>query len=371
MSAPSQSQPYPSGTTVVFAGTKRGLFILSSRDREHWTCEATSLMGNRIYFAALDQRTTPRLYAADNNDFFGSYLRYSDDFGTTWHEPKQGIQFAEDSGRKLENIWTIVPGRAGDPETIYAGIAPASLWVSRDRGVNWELNTALESHPTREHWNPGAGGLCLHTIIPDYSNDQRMWLGISAVGCVRTEDGGKTWTFANKGTRADFQPEKYPEWGQCLHRMVQHPTQPDVLYQQNHCGVYKSTNSGDEWIDIQGTLPSDFGFPIALDAHHPDTVFTIVENGMGRHNVGDHFTVYRTRDGGASWETLTEGLPGGAGVKLGVLRHGMCADEHDPCGVYVGTNTGQLFATRDGGDSWRLIADFLPSIFSVTTAVIE
>jgi photosystem II stability/assembly factor-like uncharacterized protein len=152
--------------------------------------------------------------------------------------------------------------------------------------------------------------------------------------------------------------------------MVQHPTQPDVLYQQNHCGIYKSLNAGDEWIDIQGTLPSDFGFPIALDAHNPDTVFTIVEKGMGRHNVGDQFTVYRTKDGGESWQALTEGLPGGPGVKLGVLRHGMCADEHDPCGVYVGTNTGQLFATRDGGDSWHLIADFLPPIFGVTTATI-
>jgi len=197
-----------------------------------------------------------------------------------------------------------------------------------------------------------------------------MWLGISAVGCLRTDDGGESWVFANKGTRAGFQPDMYPEYGQCLHRMVQHPTQPDVLYQQNHCGIYKSTNAGQDWTDIQGTLPSEFGFPIALDAHHPDTVFVIVEEGDGRHNVGDQFTVYRTRDGGASWQPMTEGLPGGGGVRLGVLRHGMCADEHDPCGVYVGTNTGQIFASRDGGDSWSLIADFLPSVFSVTTAVI-
>jgi hypothetical protein len=371
MSSSSGSHPYPSGTTVVLAGTKRGLFVLSSHDREHWTCEPTALMGKRVFFAALDQRAGQRLFATDNGDWFGTFLRYSDDFGATWQEPERNIQFPEDSGRKLQNIWTIVPGRASEPETIYAGIDPASLWVSHDRGVTWELNAALEAHPTREHWNPGAGGLCLHTIIPDYSNPDRMWLGISAVGCLRTEDGGKSWTFANKGTRAGFLPDMYPEWGQCLHRMLQHPTQANVLYQQNHCGIYKSTNAGDEWTDIQGTLPSEFGFPIALDAHHPDTVFTIVEEGNGRNNVGDQFTVYRTRDGGASWESLTEGLPGGPGVKLGVLRHGMCADAQDPCGVYVGTNTGQLFATRDGGDSWRLIADFLPPIFGVTAAVIE
>jgi hypothetical protein len=368
----SSSQPYAPGTTVVLVGTKRGLFILSSRDREHWTCDPTSLEGKRVFYAALDQRdkgSAPRLFATDNDDFFGSYLRYSDDFGQTWHEPERGIQFSEESGRKLTNLWTIVPGRANDPRTLYVGIDPASLWTTHDRGVTWELNTGLESHPTRTDWNPGNGGLCLHTIVPDYSNPDRMWIGISAVGCLRTDDGGKSWSFANRGTRQDFGPEKYPEWGQCIHRFVQHPTQPDVLYQQNHCGIYKTANAGEEWIDIQGTLPSDFGFPIALDAHHPDTVFTIVE-GMGRANVGDQFTVYRTRDAGASWESLTEGLPAGPGVKLGVLRHGMCADEHVPCGVYVGTNTGQLFATRDGGDTWRLIADFLPPIFGVTASVI-
>jgi hypothetical protein len=357
----------------VFAGTKRGLFVLSSRDREHWTCEPSALKGNRVYWAALDQRDStkgPRLFATDNGDFFGTFLRYSDDFGQTWQEAERGIQFPENTDRKLNNIWTIVPGRASEPDTVYAGIDPASLWVSRDRGVTWELNTALESHPTREHWNPGAGGLCLHTIIPDPSNAARMWIGISAVGCMRTDDGGRSWVFANKGTRADFMPEKYPEWGQCIHRLVQHPTQPNVLYQQNHCGIYKTTNAGDEWTDIQGTLPSDFGFPIALDTHHPDTVFVIVEDQFGRNNVGQQFTVYRTRDGGGSWKALTEGLPGGPGVRLGVLRHGMSTDAHDPCGVYVGTNTGQLFASRDGGDSWNLIADFLPPIFGVTTAVI-
>src|SRR5262249_42219972 len=176
--------------------------------------------------------------------------------------------------------------------------------------------------------------------------------------------------FANKNTRADFQPEKYPEFGQCIHRFVQHPTDPNVLYQQNHCGIYKSTNAGDDWTDIQSNLPSDFGFPIALDSKHPDTVYTIV-GGMARQNTTDQFPVYRTKNGGETWESLPEGLRGGRGVALGVLRHGMCADLLDPVGVYVGTNTGQLFATADGGDSWQLIADFLPSIFSVRATIIE
>jgi hypothetical protein len=366
----SSATTFAPGTHVLLVGTKRGLFILTSRDRAEWSCQEQAFPNFRVFNAVLDQRDGQRLYAAANGDFFGSYIRYSDDFGQTWQEPERGIQFPEESGLSLANIWTIVPGRASEPETVYCGVDPASLWVSHDRGVTWEQNAALANHPTREHWNPGAGGLCLHTIAPDYSNPQRMWIGISAVGCMRTDDGGETWMFANKNTRAGFQPDIYPEYGQCIHRFVQHPTQPDTLYQQNHCGIYKTTNAGEDWTDIQRDMPSEFGFPIALDKHHPDTVFVIVE-GEGRHNITDQFTVYRTRDGGEQWEALSNGLPSGKGVRLGVLRHGMTADEQDPCGVYVGTNTGQLFATTDGGDSWKLVADFLPSIYSVTAAVIK
>ncbi len=197
-----------------------------------------------------------------------------------------------------------------------------------------------------------------------------MWVGISAVGCLRTDDGGKTWTHANRNTRADFQPEKYPEYGQCIHRLAQHPTQPDTLYQQNHCGVYRSHNAGEDWIDIQAELPSQFGFPIALDRNHPETLFTIVEDEQGRTNFSGQFTVYRTEDAGQQWQPMTNGLPAGAGVRLGVLRHGMCADELDPCGVYVGTNTGQLFASADRGESWDMIADFLPPVYSVNVSVV-
>jgi photosystem II stability/assembly factor-like uncharacterized protein len=360
-----------SGDVLLLVGTKRGLFLLSSPDRETWTCEEPTISGHRIYSAALDQRNgRPRLFATDNGDFFGTFLRYSDDFGATWQEPERGIAFAEESGLSLTNIWTIVPGRAEEPGVIYVGVDPASLWKSNDGGVTWEINDALANHPTRDRWGPGAGGLCLHTIIPDYSNTDRMWIGISAVGCMRTDDGGKSWTFANRNTRASFLPDIYPEFGQCIHRIVQHPTNPDVLYQQNHCGIYKTLNAGEDWIDIQHNLPSEFGFPIALDPHHPDTVFTVVENDA-RNNIGEHFTVYRTRDAGEQWEPLTNGLPSGAQVRLGVLRHGLCTDVKDPCGVYVGTNTGQLFASADGGDNWQLIADFLPSIYSVSAVIVR
>lgn len=365
----SYHRSYPQGTVVLAVGTKRGLFLLSSQDREKWKVTPTALNGTRVFYAAFDQRSGCRLFATDNGDFFGTFLRYSDDFGETWQEPRRGIQFPPESNQKLVNIWVIEPGRPNEPGTLYVGTDPAALWISHDHGETWEVNDGLLSHPTRSQWGPGAGGLCLHTIIADPTRPERMWVGISAVGCVRSDDGGKTWVFANRNTRADFQPDKYPEFGQCLHRMVQHPTQPDTLYQQNHCGIYKTFNAGDEWIDIQNNLPSDFGFPIALDVHHPETLFVIVE-GMGRHNIGDHFTVYRTRNAGEQWEPLTQGLPAGPGVRLGVLRHGLCTDRLDPCGVYVGTNTGQLFASRDCGDNWQLIADFLPPIYSVTATML-
>ena len=365
-----RQQTYKPDMMMVLVGTKRGLFCLTSRDRETWNVEATSLQGHRIYSAVLDQRNGHRLFAADNGDFFGTFLRYSDDFGETWHEAEQGIQFPEGSDQKLSNIWVIEPGRDSEPEVVYAGVDPASLWMSTDNGKSWAINEALNAHPTRPRWEPGAGGLCLHSIIVDPSNAKRMWIGISAVGCLRTDDGGQSWVFANKNTRADFLPTRYPEFGQCIHHIIQHPAQPDLLYQQNHCGIYKSLNAGDDWIDIQQNLPSEFGFPIALDVHDPETVFTVVEDPMGRHNVGDQFTVYRTENGGESWEPLTQGLPAGSGVRLGVLRQAMCTDTMNPCGVYIGTNTGQLFASSDRGNSWKLIADFLPPIYSVTTAIL-
>jgi BNR/Asp-box repeat protein len=357
------------GTVMLSVGTKRGLFLVTSTDRKNWTVTPTALEDSHVYNAVLDQRKSPRLFAADNGDFFGTFLRYSDDFGQTWAKPERGIAFPEGGDLALKNIWLIEPGREDTPDRVYVGVDPASLWVSEDRGDTWSINEGLANHPTRDQWNPGAGGLCLHSIVVDRANPDRMWVAISAVGVLRSDDGGKTWNFKNKNTRASFQPDIYPEFGQCVHRLVQRPDQPETLYQQNHCGVYRSDNAGDDWRDIQGVLPSEFGFPMALDPHHPDTFFTVVE-GETRANFAEGFRVYRTHDGGENWETLTKGLPQGDGVRLGVLRHGMCVDGLESCGVYVGTNTGQLFASADQGDSWTLVADYLPSIFSVTAAVI-
>ena len=360
-----QRKRYTAGTIMLTVGTKRGLFLLTSTDRTHWTIENTALNDTRVFYAILDPRADYRLFATDNGDFFGAFLRYSDDFGQSWQEPRQGIQFAPETGLSLKNIWYIEPGRPDEPNVIYAGTDPASLWISTDSGETWLPNEGLLEHPTRDRWEPGAGGLCLHSIVADPTNTERMWVGISAVGCLRTDDGGKHWTFANKNTRVDFAPERYPEFGQCIHRLLQHPTRPDVLYQQNHCGLYKSLNAGEEWVDIHSDLSSDFGFPLALDPHHPETLYAVVE-GEGRHNISEHFTIYRSQNAGQEWEALTRGLPDGPNVRLGVLRHALCTDELDPCGVYVGTNTGQLFASNNRGDHWQMIADYLPPIYSVS-----
>ncbi|HZT97341.1 MAG TPA: exo-alpha-sialidase [Chloroflexota bacterium] len=370
------------GTVLLLVGTKRGLFAFTSSDRQKWQqASGPMLGGSPVYNGILDQRSSPRMYAAENQGFFGSFVKYSDDFGETWKEPSEGIKFPEDSGRKLENVWIVQPGRENEPDIVYAGVDPASLWTSHDRGETWELNAGLESHPSRDKWQPGFGGMCLHSIVPDRTNPNRMWVGISAVGCLRSEDGGKSWEFANKGTRADFNPPeaRYPEFGQCIHRLVQHSTNSDTLYQQNHCGVYRSHNGGDDWIDIRNGLPGDFGFPIVMDPHNPETIYVIVEAGSmedaehqryARENYPGQFTVYRSQNAGDSWESLTKGLPSGPNVHIGVLRHGMCSDGMEEVGVYVGTNTGQLFASADRGDSWNMIADFLPPIYSVNAAVV-
>jgi photosystem II stability/assembly factor-like uncharacterized protein len=362
---------FPKGTVMLAVGTKRGLFLMTSRDRRTWKTEGPSLVGQRVYHATLDQRNGARLYAGANGDFFGSAVRYSDDLGQTWKDPEAGIAFPEGSGLSLKNIWIVEPGRASEPETLYCGVDPAALFVSHDRGQTWAMNQGLEGHPTRQRWQPGLGGLCLHSIVTDPVNPRRMWVAISAVGVMRTDDGGQSWTFCNKGTRADFLPDKYPEFGQCVHRLLGHPANPDILFQQNHCSTYSTANAGETWTEIRNNLPSDFGFPLAIDPHHPETLYTVVETQEGgRTNITDQFTVYRSENAGRRWERLTKGLPKGPNVKLGVLRHGLATDPLKPSGVYVGTNTGQLFASRDRGDSWKMIADFLPPIYSVSVAVL-
>ena len=271
----------------------------------------------------------------------------------------------------MSKVWNITPGRAGEPGVLYAGAQPASLFVSRDRGETWTLNEPLFDHPHRGKFNPGAGGLCLHTILSDPVNPNRMYIAISAGGCYRTDDGGLTWTAKNKNVRADFNPDPLPEFGQCVHKMAMHPSQPDVIYQQNHCGVYRSDNGAEDWVDIgEGQLPTRFGFPIAVHPTDPRTIYTVPEESQEYHmSVDGKFAVWRSRDGGGSWEMLTKGLPDRA--HLVVLRDAMATDTFEDAGIYAGTNTGQLFYSHDSGDTWDLLADYLPPIRSVEAAVVQ
>ena len=230
--------------------------------------------------------------------------------------------------------------------------------------------SSLTSHPSRPKWHPGAGGLCLHSIVVDQTNNNRMFVGISAVGVFRTEDGGATWTTANQGTRAEFLPEKYPEYGQCVHKLLMADGRSSLLFQQNHCGVYRSADAGRSWQEITSGLPSDFGFPLGIHPRKPETVFVLPLKGAEfRCPPEGKLRVFRSQDGGKNWQPLSKGLPQ-ENAFVGVYREGMAVDTLDPAGVYFGTNTGKVFTSSDEGDSWRLLADNLPPVYSISTAVV-
>ena len=309
-----------------------------------------------------------RIFATSNDAWFGSEIVYSDDLGATWTSAKRQPTFAQDSGVNLERIWHLEPGRTAEPQVLYGGVAPAALFRSEDGGETWSEVTGLTAHATRARWNPGAGGLCLHSIQVDPGNAQRMFVGISAVGVFRTDDGGATWQTKNRGTRAEFQPDKYPEFGQCVHKLLLSPATPDLLFQQNHCGVYRSADAGENWEEITAGLPSDFGFPLAVHPREAGTIFVLPLQGAEfRCPPEGKLRVFRTRDGGQHWQPLGDGLPQ-QDAFASVLREGMAADTAEPAGIYFGTNTGKLFASRDAGDSWAVIADNLPPIYSVSAA---
>ena len=256
---------------------------------------------------------------------------------------------------------------------MYAGGEPAALFKSEDGGDTWSEVERLTNHETREHWQPGLGGLCLHSMVLDPADTDRMWVGISAVGIFGTSDGGATWKTMNKGVRADFLPDPFPAFGQCTHKMLSHRAMPERLYQQNHCGVYRSDSAGREWLDITEGLPSRFGFVFGLHSQDPDTIYVLPEDqvlaegevGGGERYVSDaRFRVFRSRDAGASWQPLTKGLPQ-ENAFLHVMREGMATDHLDRCAVYVGATSGQIFYSRNDGDSWELLIEHLPPINSI------
>ena len=349
---------------LVLAGTRKGLFLLKSdEDRRRWEVEGPLLTGWEVFHAVLDRRDGA-LYAAANSPVYGPTVQRSTDLGRSWERAEQ-LALPEESGLTLEKVWHVEPGPESEPDTLWLGAAPGVLFRSGDGGREWKPVEGLLEHPTRDRWNPGAGGMCCHSIQLDPSDRDRMYVGISAAGVFRTDDGGKTWTPANKGTAADFLPDPFPELGQCVHKLLLHPARPDRLWQQNHCGVYRSDDRGESWERLEGNgLPSGFGFPLALHPRDPDSAWVVPEEGAENRLTSDgRLGVYRTRDGGQSWELCTNGLPEPAWVV--VLREGMAFDRLDPAGIYLGTQSGSVFVSPSEGEDWVEAASHLPPVLSV------
>lgn len=356
-----------SAKIALLLGTPKGAFVLDGeRDRTAWTTRGPLCEGWPIHDISVDP-ASGSLLAGGGSPWYGPAVWRSDDLGATWSHSSDGLTYGDD-GPKVKTVWNVTS--TGD--TIYAGVEPAGLFRSQDGGATWQHVEGLTNHPTRAEWQPGAGGLILHSIVPHRTDANRVWVGISAVGAFETRDGGATWETRNHGVRADFSPVKYPEFGQCVHKLVMAADGGEHLYQQNHCGVYRSSDGGRRWEEITPGLPSEFGFPMAAHPRDPMTVWTIPLNGAdrGRYMLDGQAAVWRTNTGGDSWIRSDEGLPQ-RDAYLGVLREAMAADRLDPVGVYFGTATGQVYGSSDEGRTWQLIATNLPPIWSVEAAVLD
>jgi serine/threonine protein kinase len=361
------------GDSLLLVGTTKGAFILrSNSQRSRWEVGGPYFHGQSVYAMAYDGRGGQRRIWASTQSYWGTLLRSSDDFGKSWTNPQQApIRFPSDTGVSLKNIWQITLGRPDEPNVLYCGVEPAALFETRDAGETWSLVRGLFDHPHRPRWMPGNGGLALHTIVLDPADKQRMYVAISAGGVYRTTDGGHTWTAQNRGIRAMFMPDKYPEFGQCVHKIAMHPSRPERLFLQNHWGLYRSDNSAENWTDVANGVPSDFGFALQMHPRNPDCVYIIpVESDEFRCACDGRLRVYRTRNSGVSWEPLHRGLPQKRAYET-VLRDGIAADSFDPVGIYFGTRSGQIFRSRDEGRTWQKILDGLPSVVCIRNAVVE
>jgi len=360
----------------VLVGTHKGAFILTADGkRKDWQIDGPFFAGLDIYHIKGSPVNPDRLYASQTTSWFGQVMHRSDDGGKTWqavgnefrYEGTPGThQFYDGTQHPWEftRVWHLEPG-LDDPDLVYAGVEDAALFRSNDGGMTWKEQPGLRA-AKGELWQPGAGGMCLHTIVLDPSNPQRIYVAISAAGAFRTDDGGETWRPINNGLVSPYElPDSTAEVGHCVHRIAMHPSHPDVLYMQKHWDVLRSDDAGDSWHEISGNLPSDFGFPIAVHAHEPETVYVVPIKSDGEHYPPEgKLRVYRSRSGGNEWEALTKGLPQ-SDCYHNVLRDAMAVDELDECGIYFGTTGGQVYASADAGDSWSAIASDLPRVYSV------
>jgi photosystem II stability/assembly factor-like uncharacterized protein len=383
----------------VLVGTRKGAFILTADGkRQKWDVSGPHFAGWEMYHLKGSPADPNRIYASQTSGWFGQIIQRSDDGGKTWHQPgtppgepaapagppkgdsnKFAYDASPETGKPLtthqwydgtqhpwefKRVWHLEPSLT-DPNTVYAGVEDAAIFRSTDGGENWKELPGLRGHGTGPKWQPGAGGMCLHTIILDPSNPQRMWIAISAAGAFRTDDGGKTWKPINRGLRSQYIPDQDAEVGHCVHHVAMHPSRPGVLFMQKHWDVTRSDNAGDEWKEVSGNLPTDFGFAIDVHAHEPETIYVVPIKSDSEHFVHEgKLRVYRSRTGGNEWEALTKGLPQ-KDCYVNVLRDAMAVDSLDKCGIYFGTTGGQVYASADAGDSWNAIVRDLPAVLSV------
>ncbi|HSL33486.1 MAG TPA: hypothetical protein VK871_07535 [Candidatus Limnocylindrales bacterium] len=352
---------------LLLVGTRKGAFVLEGgADRQEWTIRGPVCGGWPVHDLQWDPATRS-IYAGAGSVWYGPAVFRSDDLGVTWTHSSEGMTYGDD-GPKLTTVWNVTPVNG----SIFAGVEPAGLFRSDDGGATWQHVQGLRDHPSRPGWQPGMGGLICHTIVPHPTDADRMWVAISAVGTFATEDGGATWEARNRGVEACFSPDRFPETGQCVHKLVMSGGDPDLLYQQNHCGVYRSADGGRQWDDVSAGLVSEFGFAMAAHPRDPASAWVIplTHPEEGRLAPGGALGVWRTRDRGDRWERHGDGLPQ-HDAYVGVLREAMAVDRREPVGVYFGTSTGQLYGSADEGVTWRLIADNLPSIWGVEAVALD
>jgi photosystem II stability/assembly factor-like uncharacterized protein len=360
----------------ILVGTRKGAFILTSDERrQSWEVSGPHFAGWEIYHVAGSPLDPDRLYASQSSGWFGQVIQRSDDGGATWEPVGNDFSYAGVSGThqwydgtprpwEFTRVWHLEPSLA-DRDTVYAGVQDAALFRSTDGGSTWEELHGLREHGSGPKWQPGGGGMCLHTILLDPQQPQRMFVAISAAGVFRTDDGGATWQPVNKGLLSDGIPSPAAEVGHCVHNLAMHPSRPERLYMQKHWDVMRSDDAGDSWTEISGDLPTDFGFPISVHSHDPDTVYVVPITSDSHHFPPDgRLRVYRSRTGGDKWEPLTEGLPQ-QNCYVNVLRDAMAVDALPECGVYFGTTGGQVYASADSGDTWAAVVRDLPAVLSV------
>ncbi|MBP6724286.1 MAG: hypothetical protein KA137_05580 [Halioglobus sp.] len=393
-------------TTIrILVGTRKGAFILTSdAGRKRWTVDGPLFAGWEIYHMKGSPVNPERIFASQTSSWFGQIIQRSDDGGRTWAQPgspgasatppagtpPQGesnlfaFDTSEASGRPLTThqwydgsqhpwefarVWHLEPS-LDDPDTCYAGVEDAALFRTTNGGASWQELAGLRGHATGPQWMPGAGGMCLHTILLDPKNPQRIFCAISAAGTFRSDDGGQTWKPINQGLHSEHIPDPTAATGHCVHRIAMHPSNPNTLFMQKHWDVMRSDDGGDTWREVSGNLPSDFGFPIAVHAHEPDTIYVIPILSDSLHYPPEgKLRVYRSRSGGEQWEALTRGLPQ-EHCYVNVLRDAMAVDSAEPCGIYFGTTGGQVYVSNDSGDSWEAVVRDLPAVLSVEVQTI-